>query len=76
MGAFSFGQVQLFNEHPTGAMQANQRLDAVMDIGGLVDCGNAQNCVAVCPKGIPLANAIAELGWDTTKRAITKLFKE
>jgi succinate dehydrogenase / fumarate reductase iron-sulfur subunit len=76
MGAFSFGQVHLFNEHPVGQMQSDERLDAVMDIGGLVDCGNAQNCVAACPKGIPLANAIAELGWDTTKRAIKKMFKE
>lgn len=76
MGAFSFGQVHYFNEHPTGEMQADQRLDSVMDIGGIVDCGNAQNCVVSCPKGIPLANAIAELGWDTTKRALKKLFKE
>ena len=33
---------------------------------GITGCGNAQNCVKVCPKGIPLTRAIAELNRDTT----------
>ncbi|MBI4367186.1 MAG: succinate dehydrogenase iron-sulfur subunit [Deltaproteobacteria bacterium] len=76
MGAFAFGQVKLFNSHPTGAMNRDERLDAIMNEGGLAECGNAQNCVKACPKGIPLTEAIAELGWDTTKRALARLFKE
>lgn len=76
VGAFAFGQVALFNSHPTGALNKDERLDAIMGVGGITDCGNAQNCLKVCPKGIPLTEAIANLGWDTTKRAIRKLFKE
>jgi succinate dehydrogenase / fumarate reductase iron-sulfur subunit len=37
-----------------------------MDEGGIQDCGNAQNCVAVCPKDIPLTTSIARAG-----RAVT-----
>ena len=74
MGAFVFGQVQLFNLHPTGALQAEERLEAVMGPGGIADCGNAQNCVAVCPKGIPLTEAIAEVGRQTTKYMLRKFF--
>ena len=30
--------------------------------GGIQVCGNAQNCVAVCPKEIPLTTSIARPG--------------
>lgn len=76
IGAFALGQVELFNSHPTGALNKNERLDAIMDETGIAKCGNAQNCVKACPKKIPLTEAIAQLGWDTTKRAVQKVFKE
>ena len=59
-------QVSLFNAHPTGKNNAPERLEAIMGKGGITDCGNAQNCVKVCPKDIPLTDAIAELGRATT----------
>ncbi len=74
MGAFAFGQVNLFNSHPTGKFNSNERLDVIMGMGGLTDCGNAQNCFRACPKSIPLTDAIAELGMDATKRAVKKIF--
>ncbi len=74
MGAFVFGQVYLFNMHPTGAMHAAERLEAVMAPGGIADCGNAQNCAAVCPKEIPLTEAIAALGRQTTRYLLRKFF--
>ncbi len=64
----------LFNDHPTGSAIAGQRLDALMQPGGLQICGNSQNCVAVCPKEIPLTTAIARAGRATTLRAIKKWF--
>ena len=76
IGAFSFGQVRLFNSHPTGKFNASERLDAIMGMGGLTDCGNAQNCLRACPKEIPLTDAIAELGHATTKRAVEKILKD
>lgn len=74
IGAAAISQVRLFNSHPTGKMQAGKRLDALMDEGGISDCGNAQNCVEVCPKDIPLTTSIAEVGREVTKHAVKKLF--
>jgi succinate dehydrogenase / fumarate reductase iron-sulfur subunit len=62
--------VRLYNAHPSGAMHANERLEAVMGNGGVEDCGKAQNCVEVCPKEIPLVDSIAEIGRATTKRLL------
>ena len=42
--------------------------------GGIQDCGNAQNCVNVCPKKIPLTTSIGRAGRATALRAITKWF--
>ncbi|MGN6133097.1 MAG: succinate dehydrogenase iron-sulfur subunit, partial [Aureliella sp.] len=33
-----------------------------------------QNCVAVCPKHIPLTTSIARAGRDTTLYALKKIF--
>jgi succinate dehydrogenase iron-sulfur subunit len=74
LGAFVFAQVQLHNLHPTGGLHAHQRLEAVMGPGGIAHCGNAQNCVAVCPKEIPLTEAIAEVGRQTTRYMFQRLF--
>jgi len=38
------------------------------------DCGNAQNCVKVCPKEIPLTESIAAIGRDVTVHAVKKFF--
>jgi succinate dehydrogenase / fumarate reductase iron-sulfur subunit len=72
VGAHAISQVILFNNHPTGKMQAGDRLDALSAPGGLQVCGNAQNCVAVCPKRIPLTTSIAKAGRATTVHAIRK----
>lgn len=72
VGAAIFSQVRLFNSHPTGKYNANERIDAVMGDGGIEDCGNAQNCVEACPKSIPLTESIAEIGRQTTVRAFKK----
>lgn len=73
-GAAIFGQIELFNSHPSGAMEADKRTEATMVDGGVMDCGNAQNCVEVCPKHIPLTDAIAMLSRRTTKLMFKKIF--
>jgi succinate dehydrogenase / fumarate reductase iron-sulfur subunit len=73
MGAAAVSQVRLFNMHPTGKMNKEERLDALFGPGGLADCGNAQNCVRACPKDIPLTDSIAEVGRELTKRMIQRL---
>ncbi len=74
VGAAAVSQAMLFNDHGTGAMQAGDRLDALMGPGGIQMCGNAQNCVSVCPKNIPLTRSIARAGRQTTVRMITRWF--
>lgn len=76
VGANAIGQVKLFNDNPTGKTLAKERLEVLMGDGGLHACGNAQNCVEVCPKGIPLTTAIAELGRDITVHAVKSLFSK
>ncbi|HVX10787.1 MAG TPA: succinate dehydrogenase iron-sulfur subunit [Pirellulales bacterium] len=74
VGAHAISQVVLFNTHPTGALSAGERLDALMAEGGLQVCGNAQNCVAVCPKEIPLTTSIGRAGRATTLHSIKRWF--
>ena len=51
-------------------MQAAERLETVMGEDGVAGCGKAQNCVQVCPKGIPLVDSIASVSRDTTKQML------
>ncbi|MFY9584049.1 MAG: succinate dehydrogenase iron-sulfur subunit [Candidatus Acidiferrales bacterium] len=70
IGAAIISQVRLFNMHPTGAMHARERLEAVMGPGGVADCANAQNCVKICPKEIPLTESIAEVNRQAVRQAL------
>jgi len=74
VGAHAISQAVLFNNHPTGRMIADERMEALTARGGIQVCGNAQNCVAVCPKHIPLTRSIARAGRAATVWAIKKLF--
>jgi succinate dehydrogenase / fumarate reductase iron-sulfur subunit len=74
IGAHAISQSMLFNAHPTGRMIAEERLEALTGQGGIQMCGNAQNCVAVCPKRIPLTRSIARAGRAATVWAIKRLF--
>jgi succinate dehydrogenase / fumarate reductase iron-sulfur subunit len=74
MGAQIISQVRLFNFHPNGAALKEERLHEVMGKGGVQECGNAQNCVEVCPKEIPLTTSIAEVGRQATIQAIKDWF--
>ncbi len=64
--------VMLYNSHPTGEMNQEERLDALMGEGGITGCGNSQNCVRSCPKGIPLTTSIAFLNQAVNKHAFKK----
>lgn len=74
VGAAVISQVEYFNSHPTGRELKNERLARMEDVGGVNDCGNAQNCVKVCPKEIPLTESIARVGRSTTVHSIKKFF--
>ncbi|MEN0109710.1 MAG: succinate dehydrogenase iron-sulfur subunit [Planctomycetota bacterium] len=74
LGAQAISQAVLFNDHGTGKMLADERMDALMGAGGVAACGNAQNCVSVCPKEIPLTTSIARAGRQITVHTIKKFF--
>ncbi len=73
LGPAAMAQVHQKNQHPTGSYNKRERLHAIMAEGGLSDCGNAQNCVLVCPKEIPLTTAIGKLGRSVTVQMIRDL---
>ena len=43
--------------------------------GGIGECGNAQNCVKVCPKGIPLTESIGAIGRSATMHSIKQFLQ-
>ena len=75
IGAHAISQAQLFNTHGTGKVLAGERLDILSGRGGVSDCGNAQNCVKVCPKEIPLTESIAPIGRAVTVRSVQRFFR-
>ncbi len=75
IGAHAISQARLFNMHETGKELKAERLEELMGSGGISDCGNAQNCVKVCPKHIPLTESIAAMGRAVTIHGITKFFR-
>ncbi|WP_284452971.1 succinate dehydrogenase iron-sulfur subunit [Parachlamydia acanthamoebae] len=74
VGPQIMAQVRLFNANPVGKYQRQKRLRPLMEEGGVSDCGNAQNCVRVCPKGVPLTDSIAVVGRQVTMQALRDAF--
>jgi succinate dehydrogenase / fumarate reductase, iron-sulfur subunit len=74
VGAAVISQARLFNDHPIGKALKDERLDALMEEGGVADCGKAGNCVEVCPKEIPLLESIATVQRQATVHAIKRFF--
>jgi succinate dehydrogenase / fumarate reductase iron-sulfur subunit len=74
IGPYAISQVRLFNAHPTGSLNKDERTATLMQDGGIEGCGNSQNCVKVCPKGIPLTTSIAAMNMETTKLMFKKWF--
>jgi succinate dehydrogenase / fumarate reductase iron-sulfur subunit len=64
----------LFNSHPVAKSLEKERLEVLTAPGGVQACGNAQNCVSVCPKQIPLTTSIARAGRAVTFYAFKKFF--
>ena len=74
VGPAPVGQSYLFLLHPTGRLHQDERRHTLMKPGGINDCGNAQNCERVCPRKVPLLDAIAGIYRETTKQWFKDLF--
>lgn len=75
LGPQAMAQAKYFNMHPTGAKKKNERMEVVIGDEGIVNCGNSQNCVQVCPKEIPLTTALAELNREANRFALKRWLK-
>jgi succinate dehydrogenase / fumarate reductase iron-sulfur subunit len=74
IGPAPISQVRYFNDHPIGKLQEGKRLRDLLEEGGIADCSNAQNCVQVCPKKIPLTESIALMGRAANRQAARDFF--
>ncbi len=75
IGPMAVSQARLMNLHPTGKMNADERIEALMGEGGVFDCGNSQNCVRVCPKEVPLTTSLGEMMRQATRHSLLRWFK-
>jgi succinate dehydrogenase / fumarate reductase iron-sulfur subunit len=70
MGPAAMSQIRYFNANPTGGLEKSERMRAALSDEGIAGCGNAQNCVRVCPKNIPLTESLSLIGREASKQAI------
>lgn len=70
IGPQAIAQARYQNMHPTGKLTAEERLNGLLGEDGITNCGNAQNCIQVCPMSIPLTRAIYETNRDITVNAL------
>jgi succinate dehydrogenase / fumarate reductase iron-sulfur subunit len=70
IGPQAIAQARLYNMHPTGKITIDDRLNGLTGEDGITNCGNAQNCVQVCPMSIPLTRAIYDSNRDITINAL------
>jgi len=74
VGAATIAQTKLFNIDPSGSVLKEERLRALTGDGGIQECSFAQNCVQACPKGLPLTEAISDMGRDVFVQKVKDLF--
>ncbi|MCL2823673.1 MAG: succinate dehydrogenase iron-sulfur subunit [Polyangiaceae bacterium] len=68
VGAAVINRVRYLGLYPGIDGLSGERLDGLMGRGGVVDCGKAQVCADVCPKGVPLVESIGQMSRATTRR--------
>ena len=75
VGAATIAQAKLFNMDPAGSVLKEERLRALAGDGGVQECSFAQNCVQACPKGLPLTEAISDMGRDVFVQQVKDFFR-
>lgn len=74
LGVTTLLRAKELNQHPTGQHSKNDRLDALMQKGGVDECRNSQNCVKACPQESLLQSTIPALKRNVTVRGLKRLF--
>jgi succinate dehydrogenase / fumarate reductase iron-sulfur subunit len=70
VGPSVINRVAYANLHPFGELGASRRLELLMRPGGIADCGQAENCVEVCPARIPLVDSLQRVARSTSSRLL------
>lgn len=68
VGAALIARAELALLHPLGALERTRRAERLMAPGGVAECGKAQLCAEVCPRGVPLVDALQQASGATTRR--------
>ncbi len=76
IGAAAMSQAVLMNSSPNGQSLVTRRIEAMIAVGGIQNCGKAGNCQAVCPKDIPLMQSWSLANRAATMHVIKKFFGE
>ena len=75
VGAATISQAILFNEHPTGHLNAGERLDALMAPGGTArSAATPKTASPSAPRTSRSPRSIARAGRQTTVRMLTRWF--
>ncbi len=65
-GAAALSELALLGELPSSERSRDARREALIGRHGIAGCGKSENCVEVCPEGIPLVDSILRLERETT----------
>jgi len=72
VGAAAINRVNVLGMHPSSAIGAEQRHGALLARAGIAGCGQARNCVEVCPQQIPLDDSLAAMARASTRHWLFK----
>ena len=70
VGAAAIAEAHHEELHPSPSVHRRARVESLMTAGGVADCGKAQNCVEVCPVGVPLVESIGAMSRATSKHLL------
>ncbi|WP_201456445.1 succinate dehydrogenase iron-sulfur subunit [Chlamydia sp. 17-3921] len=73
IGPAAIAQTRYFNSYP-GDKNSSRRLRTLMGKSGIEGCGQAHNCVRVCPKKLPLTESISAIGREVSKFSLKNIF--
>ena len=73
MGPATIAQARYFNSY-SGEKRRESRLRVLMGNRGIEGCGQAHNCVRVCPKKLPLTESISAMGREVSRFSLRALF--
>jgi succinate dehydrogenase / fumarate reductase iron-sulfur subunit len=76
VGAAAVAASRLVDLHSGGAPTRRDRHQALTEPGGIHECGRAQNCLEVCPEGLPLDDVLDRAAANASKSFWASLLRK